>query len=179
MPYDPIQALLNSGGWPILPSTWPPGPLAAPPAPDPLGWLLGQGEAGPPSPGWSTVDAVPTGSIQLAHNLRGGAPAPMPVSPSPTYDPLSSIRPPAPVSPPPTIHDPTSSIQQAGPVYAPAVPPPRPSDLGAPTSAKKRIDPAKVNLGYYAPTTGNVRGSTWTPYANPNDPRIFKGALSA
>ena len=29
--------------------------------------------------------------------------------------------------------------------------------------------------GYYAPTTGNARGSTWSPYTDPNDPRIFRG----
>jgi hypothetical protein len=31
------------------------------------------------------------------------------------------------------------------------------------------------NLGYYAPTSGNARGATWTPYADPKDPRIFRG----
>ena len=30
-------------------------------------------------------------------------------------------------------------------------------------------------LHYYAPTTGNARGSTWSPYTDPNDPRIFRG----
>ena len=32
--------------------------------------------------------------------------------------------------------------------------------------------------GYYAPTTGNARGSTWSPYTDPNDPRIFRGPLA-
>ena len=50
-------------------------------------------------------------------------------------------------------------------------------------AARARINPRATALaagggalpGYYAPTTGNARGSTWSPYADPNDPRIFRG----
>ena len=72
-----------------------------------------------------------------------------------------------------------------GPYATPPLPPVRPKNLGAAPVARVRahIDPRATALaagggalpGYYAPTTGNARGSTWSPYTDPNDPRIFRG----
>ena len=59
---------------------------------------------------------------------------------------------------------------------------------GTPAHVRARINPRATALapaagggalpGYYAPTTGNARGATWSPYTDPNDPRIFRGPLA-
>jgi hypothetical protein len=58
------------------------------------------------------------------------------------------------------------------------------TSTAAPTAAAApAVNPAAIpgapNLGYYRGATGNARQAQWTPYADPNDPRIYRGPLAA
>jgi hypothetical protein len=74
----------------------------------------------------------------------------------------------------------TASLPDAGPSgKTPQNPSKAHPRAKTPAPGKRAPIPAgDVNLGYYAPTTGNARGATAMRYTDPNDPRIYKGPLS-
>jgi hypothetical protein len=75
---------------------------------------------------------------------------------------------------------PTASLPDAGPSgKTPQNPSSARPRAKTPAPGRRAPIPAgDVNLGYYAPTTGNARGATAMRYTDPNDPRIYKGPLS-
>jgi hypothetical protein len=128
--------------------------VAAPPPMGPMPWRVPPANEGPRVAGPPSYD--PLSSIRA------------PTAGPSAYDPLSSIR--APTGPPAPLASPS------GPLATPYDPL---SSIRAPAAPLKRRAGAP-NLGYYAggnsPTSmGGARNPTWTPYTNPQDPRIYRG----
>ena len=109
-----------------------------------------------------------------------------PGAPAPLSDSLSvKPQPPTfswPASSTPTgMPAPPAAAASAGPLATPS----GQGGIGSDYAASARNIPLKrragaPNLGYYAggnsPTSmGGARNPTWTPYTNPNDPRIYRG----
>jgi hypothetical protein len=184
----------GGGGVPI------PGGLAAGGVGDPVARLRGLGAAGLLGMGQYGVDfAQRHGLMQaLFPGFTGAANPPGPAAPSTAAPGAMPARPYTPT--PPLRYNPLAGQPTGVPYQAPAAQPAGPMDpsiiarqaiarqaAGATAPGRPApVAPAPVpptparspNLGYYAPTSGNARGATYTPYLNPNDPRIYRGPLS-
>ena len=162
---DPTQVPPNPGRPIVPPAPVPPaappaaGSAAARPAPvrrAPLPPPRPPGLGNQPPPGYLTsTSATPPGSP--------GAPAP---GTGPYDYPQSSTF---------SSFGPQTGRPPVG-APAPAIPPPRPPNLGVVPGAPSGGQ--IPNLGYYAPTSGNVRGPATPLQMAANDPRMYRGPLS-
>ena len=168
-PAPGIAATLSSSGNPLNnPSPVPPA-LAAGGPPVPAGAVPPMGT--PPIGGGPGMAMDPKGftGVVPGGGSSGGAGASGPIQMGPEGAAASPINVPLGGGPGMAMEAPTGT-----PAVHPAV---------ARARAAARINPRATALaagggalpGYYAPTTGNARGSTWSPYTDPNDPRIFRG----
>jgi hypothetical protein len=189
-PGQPALPGAGAGGVPI------PGGLDAGGVGDPAARLRGLGAAGLLGMGQYGVDfAQRHGLMQaLFPGFTGAANPPGPAAPSTAAPGAMPARPYTATPMPPGPMDPSiiarqAIARQAAGTTAPGRPAPvattnlpsLPYGPAAPRAAAPipRPTPApSPNLGYYAPTSGNARGATYTPYLNPNDPRIYRGPLS-
>jgi hypothetical protein len=133
------------------------GPRRLAPAPtDPYGLT----RANAPIDPYGLTPPPPPPPFNWLTSTGAGMSAP-PGSPSAApIDPYGLTRANAPITPTPT-----------GPLATPA----GQGGIGSDARFPLKRRAGAPNLGYYQPTTGNARGATWTPYTNPNDPRIFRG----
>lgn len=117
-------------------------------------WLMSMLQAQPPAP---QANGGPTAAADAATAPTGGAYSHMPF---------------------PGQRDPQGFW---GPRPGAVVPPQSSAAPGSASAAPVPGSPAArgINLGYYGPMTGNARQAQPMTYANPNDPRIFRGPLAA
>jgi hypothetical protein len=142
----------------------------------PLRADVGPGGVGSGNVGVSGVEQSYLPQRQGGMSPLSAAPgAPAPLSDSPSVKPQ-----------PPTFSWPASSTPTGMPA-PPAAPSPGPlatpsgqGGIGSDARFPLKRRAGAANLGYYAggnsPTSmGGARNPTWTPYTNPNDPRIYRG----
>jgi hypothetical protein len=145
---SPVPAALSGGGPQMLDS------------------LVGHGD-GPPPPPPPVISAPLVGGGGGGGSSGGGGNS-QTVQMGPEGPAASPVNIPIGGGPGNIMQAPTGTAAPVRPVRVARVHP----AVAARTAA---LPPGAVAGGYYSPTTGNARGSTWSPYTDPNDPRIFRG----
>ena len=164
-----LMSMLQGGGAPTGGPPYPPNVVAA----------VNAGGTAPvfgPQVGQSVSGATNIDTSVVPPMTRP-QPVPTGAPPQPIYNPLAggsaNTGRPAGYGPPP---QPTYNPLAGGSANTGAPPG---SASAAPAAAVPGSPAARgINLGYYGPMTGNARQAQPMTYANPNDPRIFRGPLA-